>query len=63
MLKRRSGGRGPRRLVTFARPPAVATDEFLPLLEDPRVTALMEGEQIAHMEQMRYGGFQTFVSV
>jgi uncharacterized protein YbaA (DUF1428 family) len=33
------------------------------VLDDPRVTALMEGDQIAHMEQMRYGGFRTFLSV
>ena len=32
------------------------------VLADPRVTALMEGEHLADMEQMRYGGFQTFVS-
>ena len=32
------------------------------VLADPRITALMEGEQLADMEQMRYGGFQTFVS-
>jgi len=33
------------------------------VLDDPRVTALMEGDQIAHMEQTRYGGFRTFLSV
>jgi len=32
------------------------------VMEDPRVTALMEGQQIADMRQMRHGGFQTFVN-
>jgi uncharacterized protein YbaA (DUF1428 family) len=32
------------------------------VMEDPRVTALMgEGEQLADMSRMRYGGFTTFV--
>jgi uncharacterized protein YbaA (DUF1428 family) len=31
------------------------------VLADPRVTALMEGDQIADMDAMRYGGFRTFV--
>ena len=31
------------------------------VLADPRVTTLMEGEQLADMDQMRYGGFETFV--
>ena len=31
------------------------------VLKDPRVTQLAEGEQVADMSQMRYGGFQTFV--
>ena len=31
------------------------------VLKDPRVTALMEGEQLADMSRMRYGGFATFV--
>jgi uncharacterized protein YbaA (DUF1428 family) len=30
-------------------------------MKDPRVTELEEGEQIADMSKMRYGGFQTFV--
>jgi uncharacterized protein YbaA (DUF1428 family) len=30
------------------------------VLEDPRVTALEEGEQVTDMGQMRYGGFETF---
>ena len=32
------------------------------VLADPRLTPLMEGEQVARMEQMRYGGFETFVN-
>ncbi len=31
------------------------------VMNDPRVTQLVDGEQIADMAQMRYGGFQTFV--
>lgn len=31
------------------------------VLEDPRVTAVMGDEQLADMDQMRYGGFETFV--
>ena len=31
------------------------------VLEDPRVTALVEGEELADMGNMRYGGFKTFV--
>ena len=31
------------------------------VLEDPRVTGLMEGEPLADMDRMRYGGFATFV--
>ena len=31
------------------------------VLEDPRVTALMQGEPVADMDRMRYGGFRTFV--
>jgi uncharacterized protein YbaA (DUF1428 family) len=31
------------------------------VLKDPRVRALMEGEQLADMGRMRYGGFETFV--
>ena len=32
------------------------------VMKDPRVTELVEGEELAHMDQMRYGGFQTFVN-
>jgi uncharacterized protein YbaA (DUF1428 family) len=32
------------------------------VMKDPRVTEMVEGEQIANMGQMRYGGFQTFVN-
>jgi uncharacterized protein YbaA (DUF1428 family) len=32
------------------------------VMKDPRVTEMVEGEQIADMSQMRYGGFQTFVN-
>jgi uncharacterized protein YbaA (DUF1428 family) len=32
------------------------------VMKDPRVTELIEGEQIADMSQMRYGGFETFVN-
>lgn len=31
------------------------------VMKDPRVAELIDGEQIADMSQMRYGGFQTFV--
>ena len=31
------------------------------VMEDPRVGAMAEGEQIADMSAMRYGGFETFV--
>jgi uncharacterized protein YbaA (DUF1428 family) len=31
------------------------------VLEDPRVTGLMEGDPLADLEQMRYGGFRTIV--
>ena len=31
------------------------------VLEDPRVTALMDAEPLADMSRMRYGGFTTFV--
>ena len=31
------------------------------VMQDPRVVALVEGDQIADMRQMRYGGFATFV--
>ena len=31
------------------------------VLEDPRVTALMEGEPLADMDRMRYGGFAPLV--
>ena len=31
------------------------------VMADPRVTALAEADPIADMEQMRYGGFETFV--
>lgn len=33
------------------------------VMKDPRVTELMDGEPLADMSQMRYGGFQTFVNV
>ena len=33
------------------------------VLADPRLAAMTEGDQIADMSQMRYGGFATFVSV
>jgi uncharacterized protein YbaA (DUF1428 family) len=32
------------------------------VMKDPRVTAMTEGDEIADMAQMRYGGFQTFVN-
>ena len=32
------------------------------VMKDPRVTEMVGAEQIADMSQMRYGGFQTFVS-
>ena len=31
------------------------------VLEDPRVKALVDGDEIAEMAQMRYGGFRTLV--
>jgi uncharacterized protein YbaA (DUF1428 family) len=31
------------------------------VMNDPRVTALMDGEEVAEMDQMRYGGFETLV--
>jgi uncharacterized protein YbaA (DUF1428 family) len=31
------------------------------VIEDPRVKALLDGEEVAEMSQMRYGGFRTFV--
>lgn len=31
------------------------------VMEDPRVAKLMEGEELADMEQMRYGGFETLL--
>jgi uncharacterized protein YbaA (DUF1428 family) len=31
------------------------------VMEDPRVTEMTEGEDLADMSQMRYGGFRTFV--
>ena len=33
------------------------------VLEDSRLAGMMEGEQLADMSQMRYGGFRTFVDV
>lgn len=32
------------------------------VMKDPRVTEMVEGDQIADMSQMRYGGFQTLVN-
>ena len=32
------------------------------VMKDPRVSKLMEREQLADMEQMRYGGFEVLVS-
>jgi uncharacterized protein YbaA (DUF1428 family) len=32
------------------------------VMNDPRVTEMVDGEQIADMSRMRYGGFQTFVN-
>jgi uncharacterized protein YbaA (DUF1428 family) len=32
------------------------------VMKDPRVVELVEGEELADMSQMRYGGFATFVS-
>ena len=32
------------------------------VMKDPRVTEMVEGEQIADMSKMRYGGFQAFVN-
>jgi uncharacterized protein YbaA (DUF1428 family) len=31
------------------------------VMQDPRVVALTEGDEIADMSGMRYGGFETFV--
>ena len=31
------------------------------VMEDPRIKAMMDLDPITDMEQMRYGGFQTFV--
>jgi uncharacterized protein YbaA (DUF1428 family) len=31
------------------------------VLNDPRVVRLIEGEQVADMDRMRYGGFRVFV--
>jgi uncharacterized protein YbaA (DUF1428 family) len=31
------------------------------VMKDPRVTELTDGDDIADMGQMRYGGFETFV--
>jgi uncharacterized protein YbaA (DUF1428 family) len=31
------------------------------VMNDPRVVAMTEGEQLADMSAMRYGGFETFV--
>jgi uncharacterized protein YbaA (DUF1428 family) len=31
------------------------------VMKDPRVTEVTDGEEIADMGQMRYGGFETFV--
>jgi uncharacterized protein YbaA (DUF1428 family) len=31
------------------------------VIEDPRVAAMTEAEQLADMSAMRYGGFETFV--
>lgn len=33
------------------------------VLADARVKRMMEQEPLANMKQMRYGGFETFVSV
>jgi uncharacterized protein YbaA (DUF1428 family) len=32
------------------------------VMEDPRLAELVEGEQLADMSRMRYGGFETFVN-
>jgi uncharacterized protein YbaA (DUF1428 family) len=32
------------------------------VMKDPRVTELLDGEPLADMGEMRYGGFQTFVN-
>jgi uncharacterized protein YbaA (DUF1428 family) len=32
------------------------------VMKDPRVTALEEGQDIADMSRMRFGGFETFVN-
>ena len=32
------------------------------VMQDPRVTALMQGEDLADMSRMRYGGFEAFVT-
>jgi len=31
------------------------------VMRDARVTALEQGDQLAEMSRMRYGGFRTFV--
>jgi uncharacterized protein YbaA (DUF1428 family) len=33
------------------------------VMSDPRVTAMTGGEQVADMDKMRYGGFETIVDV
>ena len=32
------------------------------VMKDDRVNALMQGDDLADMQQMRYGGFETFVN-
>ena len=32
------------------------------VMQDPRITALMEGDDLADMSRMRYGGFEAFVT-
>jgi uncharacterized protein YbaA (DUF1428 family) len=31
------------------------------VMKDPRVAAMLDADEIAHMEQMRFGGFRTIV--
>ena len=33
------------------------------VMQDPRVTAMTDGEDITDMSRMRYGGFETFVDI
>jgi hypothetical protein len=74
--RRRRSGRSPRSMGRSAIASFAATisavaefesrahrDEVMEkVMQDPRVTEMLEGEQIAHMSKMRYGGFHAFVN-